>query len=67
MGVIVLINNAPFELPQGANLADAVRTVQAASPFAVAVNMQFIPSSQYEKTALQDRDSVEIIRPVTGG
>ncbi len=67
MGVIVLINNASFQLPQGASLADAVRTVQAAPPFAVAVNLQFIPNSLYEKTALQDRDSIEIIRPVTGG
>lgn len=65
--MIVLINNASLELPQGSSLADAVRAVQAVPPFAVAVNMQFIPSSQYEKTALQDRDSVEIIRPVTGG
>ncbi len=65
--MIVLINNASFELPPGASLADAVRLVQAVPPFAAAVNLQFIPSGQHEKTALHDNDKIEIIRPVTGG
>ena len=63
----VYINNQPFELPPGATLADAVTTFQAAAPFAAAVNMQFVPQSQYASTVLKTNDAIEIIRPVTGG
>lgn len=65
--MIVQINNQPFELPEGASLADAVRLVKAQPPFAAAVNMQFVPNHQYATNLLSPGDSVEIIRPVTGG
>ena len=65
--MIVLINNQPLDLPQSATLADAIRAVGAVAPFAAAVNMQFVPNSQYAKFALKADDSIEIIRPVTGG
>ncbi len=63
----VLINNQPFDLSPSATLADAVQAVGAVPPFAAAVNMQFVPNSQYAQTALKAEDSIEIIRPVTGG
>lgn len=67
MGMNVRINNQPFELPAGATLADAVTLFRAVAPFAAAVNMQFVPQSLYATTALKNDDSIEIIRPVTGG
>lgn len=65
--MIVQVNNQSVELPPGASLADAVRQVGALPPFAAAVNLQFVPSSQYDHTVLHPDDAVEIIRPVTGG
>ena len=63
----VEINGTTHTLPDVATVADAARAIQAKSPFAVAVNLQFVPASRHATTALQPSDRVEIIRPVTGG
>ncbi|MGQ9724840.1 MAG: sulfur carrier protein ThiS [Tepidimonas sp.] len=67
----ILINAQPTELPDGASVADAVaRAVDeqpSQAPFAVAVNLQFVPRAQYAHTPLHEGDCVEIITPVTGG
>lgn len=65
--MMIRINNQPVELPPKANLADAVRLAGAVQPFAAALNLQFVPNSQYTQTQLSPNDSIEIIRPVTGG
>jgi len=63
----VLINQIPHDLPDGATLADAVQVFQASGPYAAAVNLRFVPRSQYTQTVLNDNDTVELITPVTGG
>ncbi|GAB2728810.1 sulfur carrier protein ThiS [Melaminivora jejuensis] len=63
----ILINQTPTELPAGATVADAVAHLAPRPPFAVAVNMQFIPNTRYAEQPLADGDQVEIIAPVTGG
>jgi sulfur carrier protein len=63
----VLINQAPHELPANATLVDAVQRVGIASPFAAAVNLQFVPKSQYASHVLQPNDQIELIAPITGG
>jgi len=63
----VLINQAPHELPANATLADAVQCVGIASPFAAAVNLQFVPKTQYASHVLQANDQIELIAPITGG
>ena len=63
----VLINHTPHELPNGATVADAAQAVGAKPPYAVAVNLQFVPKTQHASTTLQPNDAVEIIAPVTGG
>ncbi|MEN9226604.1 MAG: sulfur carrier protein ThiS [Thermostichus sp. HHBFW_bins_43] len=63
----VLINQEPHELPEGTTLADAVLTVGANGPYAVAVNLNFVPRTQYAQTLLQEGDHVEIITPAAGG
>ena len=65
--MIVSINNQPVELPPGATVADAIRAIHAVAPFAAAVNMQFVPNSQYATIVLSPDDTIDIIRPVTGG
>jgi len=63
----VLINDQPHELPAGACVPDALAAIDATPPFAVAVNRQFVPRSNYAAHALQANDRIEVIRPVTGG
>lgn len=63
----VLINQAPYELPSNATLADAVQCLGIAPPFAAAVNLQFVPKTQYASHALRANDQIELISPITGG
>lgn len=63
----VFINQVPHDLQPGATLADAVSLLQARPPFAAAVNLQFVPNTQYAQKSLQPDDRIDIIAPVTGG
>lgn len=63
----VFINQLPYDLPVGATLADAISLLQARPPFAAAVNLQFVPNTQYAHQLLQPGDRIDIITPVTGG
>ena len=63
----VTVNQKNLDLPDNATVADVVAQVQAKPPFAVAVNMQFVPNTRYAQHALAAGDAIEIIAPVTGG
>lgn len=63
----VLINDTPHELASDSTLPDALEAIQATPPFAVAINREFVPRSQYPARVLQANDRIEVIRPVTGG
>ena len=63
----VLINQAPHDLSVGATLADAVQHAGIQPPFAAAVNLQFVPRTQYAQHSLNDNAHIELISPITGG
>ena len=63
----ILINQHPFTLPPGATLTDAIALIEAQMPFAVAVNLQFVPQSACARHLLAEGDRIDIISPVTGG
>jgi len=63
----IFINQTLVALHGSATVADAVAHVHAKPPFAVAVNLQFVPNTRYAVHPLQDGDKIEIIAPVTGG
>ena len=63
----VLINQSPHTLQQGATLADAVAVAGIRPPFAAAVNLQFVPRTQYAHHTLTNHDKIELIAPITGG
>ena len=63
----VMINQVEYLLPEEAKLEHALEALQAQPPFAVAINLQFIPKSNYGQCALAENDQIEIISPVTGG
>lgn len=63
----ILLNQQPMSLSAGAHLADALAQQTLLPPYAVAVNTQFVPRTQYAAVALQEGDRVEVVSPVTGG
>ncbi|TXT37647.1 MAG: sulfur carrier protein [Comamonadaceae bacterium] len=63
----LLINGTPYEFPAHATLADAVARLGIQPPFAAAINLQFIPNTQYPHTPLHEADRIDLIAPVTGG
>ncbi len=63
----VTINQHAHCLPAGASLADAVQASGISPPFAAAVNLQFVPKSQYSAHLLKTGDRIELISPITGG
>ena len=63
----VFINQIPTHFVEGATLNQALQSSDARQPFAVAVNLQFIPRSAYDTTLLKAGDLIEIVHPVTGG
>jgi sulfur carrier protein len=63
----ILINQTPFEVAQGASVADALTRFDAKPPFAVALNLEFVHRQQYAETLLKAGDRLEIVQPVAGG
>ncbi len=63
----VIVNEKEYDLPHPSMVSDALAIIQAKPPYAVAVNLQFIPKSQHGQHPLNENDQVEIIAPVTGG
>ena len=63
----VLVNQNLHELAPASKVSDLLALIDAKPPYAVAVNLQFLPKSQHADYVLQENDAVEIISPVTGG
>jgi sulfur carrier protein len=63
----IFINRIPHDVDASATLADALGLAQAQPPFAAALNLQFVPKTQYAATPLKAGDQIEIIAPITGG
>ena len=63
----VIVNLKDHDVPSGCKLSDAVALLNAKPPYAVAVNLNFIPKTKYAEHQLHENDQIEIIAPVTGG
>lgn len=63
----VIVNQAEYDLPCNSMIADALALVKAKPPYAVAVNLRFVPKNQHADYVLQENDHIEVIAPVTGG
>lgn len=63
----ILLNQQPLALSEGASLADALAQQALRPPYAVAVNTQFVPRTQYAVKPLHEGDRIEVVSPVTGG
>lgn len=63
----ITVNQVKYDLPEHSVISDALSLINAKPPFAVAVNLNFVPKSQYALHALHENDQIEVISPVTGG
>jgi sulfur carrier protein len=63
----ILANQVPRDLPSNSRITDLLTMIEAKPPYAVAVNLQFVPKTRHAEYILQENDQVEIIAPVTGG
>ncbi len=63
----IVINQLPYEVDNSSKVSDALRLINVKPPYAVAVNLQFVPKSRYTEHGLHENDHIEVIAPVTGG
>jgi sulfur carrier protein len=63
----VIVNQVEYELPSQSMVSDVLSLIDAKPPYAVAVNLNFVPKTQYGEFLLNENDQVEVIAPVTGG
>ena len=67
----LLVNDKPVEtaysnLQQLLELEQSLTTEQS-TKYAIAINENFIPKSDYQKTSLKDGDKIELLMPMQGG
>jgi sulfur carrier protein len=48
-------------------ISDVLSLINARPPYAVAVNLNFVPKTKHGEYLLNENDQVEVIAPVTGG
>ena len=66
--MILQVNGKKMELKEDADLLDVINSLENKSEFfAVALNKNFIPKSQYEQVQLRENDSLEVVTPHPGG
>lgn len=63
----VIVNQVAYELPSKSMVSDALALINAKSPYAVAVNLHFVPKTKHADFVLNENDQIEVIAPVTGG
>ena len=64
--MIVKINDQPTET-NALNLAGLVVELKIEGAFALALNENFVPKSQYADTLINENDCIEIVAPMQGG
>jgi len=63
----VIVNQVEYDLPSKSMITDALIAIDAKPPYAVAVNLNFVPKTKHAEFRLNENDQVEVIAPVTGG
>jgi sulfur carrier protein len=64
----VSINGEIKELKEGLNINEMIEALEYKQKgFAIAVNTTFVSIKTYEKTIINDGDTIDILAPVQGG
>ena len=63
----IIVNQVEYEMPSHSLVSDALALIDTKPPYAVAVNMNFVPKTKHAEYVLNENDQIEVIAPVTGG
>ena len=63
----IIVNQVEYEIPSRSLVSDALALIDAKPPYAVAVNLNFVPKAKHAEFVLNENDQIEVIAPVTGG
>jgi sulfur carrier protein len=63
----IIVNQVPYDVPSQSMVSDALAIIDAKPPYAVAVNLNFVPKTKHAEFVLNENDQIEVIAPVTGG
>ncbi len=66
--MIVVVNCAELEMPDGASVGDVLRAIKApATGIAVARGDEVVPRAAWDTTTVRDGDGIEVLTAVQGG
>ena len=63
----IIVNQVEYEMPSHSLVSDALALIDAKPPYAVAVNLNFVPKTKHAEYVLNENDQIEVIAPATGG
>jgi sulfur carrier protein len=64
----IQLNGEPFELPDGASVAELIARMELTGKrIAVELNLDIVPRSQHAETPLKEGDQVEVVQAIGGG
>ena len=64
----IQLNGEPFEVPDGESVAALLARLDLAGRrVAVELNLDIVPRSQHDATALREGDQVEVVHAIGGG
>ncbi|CAM3673307.1 sulfur carrier protein ThiS [Polynucleobacter antarcticus] len=63
----VIVNQIEQQVAEKSSISDVLSLIEAKIPYAVAVNLQFVPKTMHAHHLLNEGDQLEVIAPVTGG
>lgn len=63
----IIVNQVEYDMPSSSMVSDVLALINAKPPYAVAVNLNFVPKTKHAEFILNENDQIEVIAPVTGG
>ena len=63
----VLLNGEPHSINQTCTIANLISDLELEGKFAIEINRNIIPRSEYLNTKLHPGDSIEIVQAIGGG
>lgn len=64
----ISFNNRSMDVEQDLSLSDLLNNIgKPEQPFALAVNMQFVPREKYAQWRLKEKDQVDLVVAMQGG
>jgi sulfur carrier protein len=63
----VLVNGDPHSISQSCTIEHLITNLELDGKFAIEVNQNIIPRSEYANTPLHSGDNIEIVQAIGGG